>query len=160
MGEAQYTNLEIVNTPEQNWDVIDGANALGRSFALRSFAHTPHSRILLHCSVVPLATHLICTRHWVYCSSCSEYTKHLYVFFEWSECTMELSSVHKKSYHTTISSINMVRCKIVLLRPTIFSYIWQKFNLNENTAVCLSVPQQSSRTFSAFCSTPLCFVGQ
>ena len=107
MGEVQYTNLETVNIPEQNCDIIHGTKALGRSFGLRSFAHASLSRIFLHYSFVSFATHLICTRHWVYCFPCSEYTKHMYVFFEWSECT-----VHKKSYHTTISYINMVKVKV------------------------------------------------
>ena len=82
MGEAQFTNLETVNTPEQNCNIIDGTKALGLSFGLRSFAHTSHSRILLQCSFVSLATHLICTIHCVYFFPCSEYTKHLYAFFE------------------------------------------------------------------------------
>jgi hypothetical protein len=125
MGEAQCANLQTVNAPEQNCEIIDETKALGRSFGLRSFAHTSHSRILLNCSVVPLtahlirtivpiathlictmvplATHLICTRNRVYFFPCSEYTKHLYVLFEQSECTVEVSvSIKILSYSTIL----------------------------------------------------------
>jgi hypothetical protein len=85
--------------------------ALGRSFVLGSLARTSSSRILIQCSVRNRAP--LSTRDWFYCFTCSGYTKHLCLFFEQSECTVERSVSIKQHYHTKISYTDMIRCKII-----------------------------------------------